>query len=98
MSLASALSCDPQPRSLHAVMLALVKGEGLAGEPEALLQRALRLDPKHVPTLALLGSAAVARGDPQAAIGCWRRVLAEVPVDSPMAASLRDSIARAQRR
>lgn len=85
---------DPQPLSQHAVTLALVKGVGLGGEPETLLQHALKLDPKHVPTLALLGSAAVERGDTAAAIGYWRRVLAEVPADSDIAASLRDSIAK----
>lgn len=88
---------DPQPLSQHAVTLAMVTGEGLAGEPEALLQRALKLDPKHVPTLALLGSAAIERGDPQAAVGYWRRVLAEVPADSDMAASLRENIAKVQK-
>ncbi|WP_457390803.1 tetratricopeptide repeat protein [Roseateles sp. P5_E1] len=89
---------DPQPLSQHAVTLALVQGQGLAGEPEALLQRALKLDPRHVPTLALLGSAAHERGDTAAAVGYWRRVLAEVPADSDIAASLRDSIAKAQAR
>ena len=89
---------DAQPLSQHAVTLALVTGEGLGGEPEALLQRALRLDPKHVPTLALLGSAAHERGDTPAALGYWRRVLAEVPADSDIAASLRDSIAKVQAR
>ena len=89
---------DPQPLSQHAVTLALVQGQGLAGEPEALLQRALKFDPHHVPTLALLGSAAHERGDTAAAVGYWRRVLAEVPADSDTAASLRDSIAKAQAR
>lgn len=89
---------DPQPLSQHAVTLALVQGGGLAGEPEVLLQRALKLDPAHVPTLALLGSAAMERGDSAAAVGYWRRVLAQVPADSDMAASLRDSIAKVQRR
>lgn len=89
---------DPQPLSQHAVTLALVRGEGLNGEPEALLQRALRLDPRHVPTLALLGSAAVERGDAAAAGGYWRRALVQVPEDSDIAASLRDSIARLQPR
>lgn len=89
---------DPQPLSQHAVTLALLQGQGLNGEPEALLQRALKLDPRHVPTLALLGSAAVERGDAAAAVGYWRRMLAEVPADSDIAASLRDSIARAEGR
>lgn len=89
---------DPQPLSQHAVTLALVQGKGLDGEPEALLQRALKLDPRHVPTLALLGSAAHERGDTAAAVGYWRRVLAEVPAESDIAASLRDSIAKVQGR
>lgn len=89
---------DPQPLSQHAVTLALVRGKGLDGEPEALLRRAFKLDPRHVPTLALLGSAAHERGDTAAAVGYWRRVLAEVPPDSDIAASLRDSIAKAQAR
>ncbi|HEY8876046.1 MAG TPA: tetratricopeptide repeat protein, partial [Roseateles sp.] len=89
---------DPQPLSQHAVTLALVEGRGLTGESEALLQRALKLDPRHVPTLALLGSAAHERGDTAAAVGYWRRVLAEVPADSDIAASLRDSIAKVQAR
>lgn len=85
---------DAQVLSQHAVTLAMVKGDGLDGEPEALLQRALKIDPKHVPTLALLGSAAQERGDPAAAVGYWRRVLAQVPPNSDTAASLRDSIAK----
>jgi cytochrome c-type biogenesis protein CcmH len=76
---------DPQPLSQHAVT-------------PALLQRALKADPKHVPSLALLGSAAVERGDVAAAVGYWRRVLAEVPADSDIAASVRDNIARVQGR
>lgn len=87
---------DPQPLSQHAVTLALVRGRGLAGEPEALLQRALKLDPRHVPTLALLGSAAHERGDRTAAVSYWRRVLAEVPADSEIAASLRNSITQVE--
>lgn len=89
---------DPQPLSQHAVTLALVQGNRLDGEPEALLQRALKLDPRHVPTLALLGSAAHERGDLAAAKAYWRRVLAEVPEDSDIAVSLRDSIAKVNAR
>lgn len=89
---------DPQPLSQHAVTLALVRGQGLDGEPQALLQRALKLDPRHVPTLALLGSAAVERGDTAGALHYWRRLLAEVPADSSVAASVRDSIAKAEAR
>lgn len=88
---------DPQVLSQHAVTLALVQGQGLTGEAEALLQRAIKLDPGHVPTLALLGSAAHERGDVSAALGYWRRVLTQVPEDSDVGISIRDSIARVER-
>ena len=89
---------DAQVLSQHAVSLAMVNGNGLDGAPEALLQRALKIAPTHVPTLALLGSAAQERGDSAAAVGYWRRVLAQVPPDSDTAASIRDSIRKVQKR
>lgn len=72
----------------HAVTLAKFKGDGLAGEPEALLQRALALDAKHVPALALL-AAAQDRGDVAAARGLWARVLAQAPDGSEVAGEAR---------
>jgi cytochrome c-type biogenesis protein CcmH len=83
---------DAQVLSQHAVTLALVKGEGLAGEPEALLQRAVAADPKHVPALALLAAAAQERGDVAAARGWWARVLAEAPVGSEVAGQAREGL------
>ncbi|RTL16947.1 MAG: tetratricopeptide repeat protein [Burkholderiales bacterium] len=83
---------DAQVWSQHAVTLAMVKGEGLAGEPEALLQRALAVDPRHVPALALLAAAAQERGDAASARGLWTRVLAEVPADSDVAAQANESL------
>lgn len=76
---------DAQVLSQHAVTLAMVKGEGLAGEPEALLQRALAMDPKHVPALALLAAAAQERGDDAAARGLLARVVALAPAGSEVA-------------
>ncbi|MCE4539691.1 tetratricopeptide repeat protein [Pelomonas sp. P7] len=83
---------DAQVWSQHAVTLALVKGEGLAGEPEALLKRALALDPRHVPALALLAAAAQERGDAAAARKLWARVLAEAPEGSEVAGQARESL------
>lgn len=88
---------DPAVLSQQAVTVAQARGQGLEGEPRQLLEQALQLDPRHAPALALLGAAALERGDRAAAIGYWNRVLALVPPDGDEAASLRDSIARAQR-
>lgn len=76
---------DAQVLSQHAVTLALVTGAGLAGEPEALLRRALAVDAKYVPALALLAAAAQERGDAVLARGLWTRVLAEAPAGSEVA-------------
>lgn len=89
---------DAQVLSQHAVTLAMVRGDGLNGEPEALLQRALRVDPRHVPTLALLASSAVERGDTAGALALWRRMQALVPPESEIATQLRDNIAKVQAR
>lgn len=83
---------DAQVLSQHAVTLALVKGQGLAGEPEALLRRALAVDPKHVSALALLAAAAQERGDASAARALWTRVLAEVPAASEVAVEARANL------
>lgn len=78
----------------HAVTLAQSRGEGLAGEPEALLLQALRIAPDHVPALALAGNAALERGDVAAATRAWQHALRVLPADSELAVSLRDGLAR----
>lgn len=83
---------DAQVLSQHAVTLALVRGQGLAGEPEALLKRALALDARHVPALALLGAAAQEQGDAAAARGYWLRVQAQAPAQSEVAQQARESL------
>ena len=83
---------DAQLLSQHAVTLAMVRGEGLAGEPEALLKRALAIDAKHVPALALLAAAAQERGDVASARGYWSRVLTESPTQSEVAGQARESL------
>jgi cytochrome c-type biogenesis protein CcmH len=83
---------DAQVLSQHAVTLAVVKGEGLAGEPEALLKRALAVDPKHVPALALMAAAAQERGDAAAARRLWGRVVAEAPPESEVAGQARENL------
>jgi cytochrome c-type biogenesis protein CcmH/NrfG len=80
----------------YAVTLAMSRGRGLAGEPEKLIARALEIDPENIQALSLAGSAAFDRGDYQGAVRMWRRVLTLVPAGSDAAASIADSISKAE--
>jgi len=89
---------DAQLLADHADTLAMVRGRRLAGEPEALVLRALAVDPRHPKALALAGTAAFEQGDYPRAIGHWQALLAAAPPGSEMARSVEGSIADAQRR
>lgn len=59
----------------YADVLAMVHAQKLAGPPTKLIEKALALDPNHPKSLALAGTAAMERGDYQAAINHWGRLL-----------------------
>jgi cytochrome c-type biogenesis protein CcmH len=82
----------------YADIVAMAQGRRLAGEPERIIARALMLDPRHIKSLALSGSAAFERGDFARAIENWRTILTLVPPDSNAAQSIGRSIADAERR
>ena len=81
----------------YADMLAMALGRSLLGEPEKLVERALRIDPKNVKALSLYGSAAFERRDYANAVAHWRRIIALVPADSDTARSVAGSISEAQK-
>jgi cytochrome c-type biogenesis protein CcmH len=89
---------DPNLLADYADVLAMAQGRRLAGEPEKIIERALTLDPKHIKSLALSGSAAFERGDFGRAALQWTTILGLVPQDSPAAQNIRNSIADAERR
>jgi cytochrome c-type biogenesis protein CcmH len=91
---------QPTPDMLadYADVVAMSQGRRLAGEPEKIIARALSLDPRHVKSLALSGSAAFERGDFAAAVREWRTILTLVPPDSQVAQSIGNSISDAERR
>jgi cytochrome c-type biogenesis protein CcmH len=62
----------------YADALAMTHGS-LRGGPTQLLQRALELDPNHLKSLALSGSAAMERGDYTAAVTHWQKLLHLLP-------------------
>ena len=85
---------DAQLYADWAEAVAQSQGRSLVGEPTALLNRALALDPAHPKTLALLGSAAMERQDPATAAVMWKRLRAALPPDSPDLARLDEVLAR----
>ena len=80
----------------YAVVLGMTLNTSLIGEPEALIARALAIDPHHIQALALSGSAALERGDYAGAIKPWKQILALVPADSDIGKSISENIAKAE--
>lgn len=74
--------------------LVATKQENLDGKPMDLLNKALKLDPKHGMALMLAGTAAYQRKDIPAAIGYWDRLLKVVPPDSEDASNLTRMLAK----
>lgn len=87
---------DAQALADYADALAMAKGRTLVGEPEAIIAKALAVDPKNIKALALAGSAEFNKEAYAKAIGHWEKILALVPPDSPIAESTRNGIAEAR--
>lgn len=76
----------------HADVMAMVQGQRVAGEPEALALRALQIDPLSLKALALAGSGAFERKDFAAAARLWARALELAPPGSEFAAGIASSL------
>jgi cytochrome c-type biogenesis protein CcmH len=87
---------DPTLLSDYAVSLALANNRDLEGAPRALVERALKANPRHPKALALAGTAAYGRKDYKQAVAYWETLAQVEPADSPMAQQIRDSIAEAK--
>lgn len=73
----------------------MAQGRSLAGEPAALVQRALKIDPRHPKALALAGSVAFEARDYAGAKRYWEQLLAVLPPDNEMVQSVKGGIAEA---
>ena len=80
----------------YADVLGMAQGRKLDGEPEALVRRALAIDPRNVKALALAGTIAFERREFDGAIEYWQRTLPLVPPESELGQSVRSSIADAE--
>jgi cytochrome c-type biogenesis protein CcmH len=79
----------------YADVLAMVHGQKFAGGPTRMIEKALLLDPNHPKSLALAGSAAMERGDYQAAINYWQSLLNQLPAESDDAKMIASGISQA---
>ncbi|MEO7851816.1 MAG: c-type cytochrome biogenesis protein CcmI [Rubrivivax sp.] len=87
---------DAQLIADQADVLAMQQGQSLRGQPTALIDRALQIDPNNLKALALAGSAAFERQDFANAVKHWRAASRLVPPDSEFARGLQGSLAEAQ--
>jgi len=91
----SAIDEDPQSLVDFAEALAVADKKDFQGRGMKLIERALKLDPDHVPSLVFAGSAAFERSDFQNAVRYWQKVIAQLPPDSDEARAVTEAISRA---
>ncbi|WP_157272135.1 tetratricopeptide repeat protein [Azohydromonas aeria] len=76
--------------------IATAQGGSLAGEPAALVARALQADAAHPKALALAATAAQREGRRGEAVTLWQALLAQLPPDGEAAQRVRESLAKAR--
>ncbi|QRM18058.1 c-type cytochrome biogenesis protein CcmI [Dechloromonas sp. TW-R-39-2] len=83
---------DPDLLANYAETVAMANGKGLKGKPIELVQRALKLDPKHAHSLFLAGAAAMEAGENKKGIAYWEQLLPQVEPGSEIDQMLRSGI------
>ena len=94
-NLTTLVPTDAQLLTEYAGSVAMAQGESLQGEPEKILARALAAEPTNTKALSLSGSAAFERGEYDAAITLWKKILALAPADSEIVRVANDNIKEA---
>ncbi len=89
---------DPMVWCEYADALATLGGGRLAGQPFAMITRALALNPRHPRALEMAGSAAIEQGNYNAALQYWEPLLQFTPVDAPQYRELLSAIERTRLR
>jgi cytochrome c-type biogenesis protein CcmH len=88
---------DPQLLADYADLLASKTGD-LSGRPEELIAKALQIDPDHLQSLWLAGTAAFNRADYAKAVEHWQRAQRQLPPDSEDAQMLANIVEEAKRK
>ncbi|WP_341887523.1 c-type cytochrome biogenesis protein CcmI [Variovorax sp. YR752] len=89
---------DAQAYADLADATAMAAGRTLAGEPAALIAKALELDPKNLKALALAGTIAFDAGDYAKAAMLWEAAIASSEPGSELARNLQGGVAEARAR
>jgi cytochrome c-type biogenesis protein CcmH len=83
---------NPDLLASYAEAVAMANGKGLKGKPAELVERALKIDPKHGHSLFLAGAAAMEAGDAKKGIAYWEALLPQVEPGSEIDQMLRQGI------
>lgn len=89
---------DPNLLASYAETIAMANGKGLQGKPAELVNKALKLDPKHGHSLFLAGAAAMEAGDAKAGIAYWEALLPQVEPGSEIDQMLRQGIEKMKKK
>jgi len=89
---------NPQLLADYADAVAATKGSANNPQSIALIERALKADPKHPKALALSGTVAYERGDYATAIAEWQKIADQLPPGSDLNERVQASIADARQR
>ncbi len=80
----------------YADTLAVRNNRSLEGEPKALIERALAIDPRNTKALWLAGSEAFDRKDYAGSVSYWERLVNLLPADSSFGPELQGNIDKAR--
>lgn len=87
-----AVNESPDLLAAYAETIAMANGKGLKGKPAQLVEKALKIDPKHGHSLFLAGAAAMEAGDNKKGITYWEALLEQVEPGSEIDQMLRSGI------
>lgn len=87
-----AVNESPDLLASYAEAMAMANGKGLQGKPVKLIEKALKLDPKHGHSLFLAGAAAMEAGNNKQGIAYWEALLPQVEPGSEIDQMLRGGI------
>ncbi|MDP2880140.1 MAG: c-type cytochrome biogenesis protein CcmI [Azonexus sp.] len=88
----SAINDDPDQLASYAETIAMANGKGVTDKALKLVERALKVDPKHGHSLFLAGAAAMEAGDNKKGIAYWEPLLEQVEPGSDIDRMLRSGI------
>lgn len=80
----------------YAFALGMANGQRLQGQPQELINKALKLDPENPKALELAGTAAFEAKNYKDAIAYWERLLKKAPGDVELTTALTERINRAK--